>query len=141
MSEQDVANLRSFLDGWDPKADLEAWKRGEPRGTALFDPDVAYEDTILPDHVGETYRGYDGIARATERWLKPFDTLATPLDRVVGDGEVLVSIHRVHAKAHHTGMEFAESLAYLWTFRDGKVMHLKSYWDPADALEAAGLTE
>jgi ketosteroid isomerase-like protein len=141
MPDEDVANLRSFLEDWDPKADLAAWKRGEPRGTSLFDPEVGYEDTFLPDHAGETYRGYDGIAGATERWLEPFDTMATDLDRVVGDGDVLVSIHRFHAKAHYTGMEFDESLAYVWTFRDGKVIHLKSYWDPAEALEAAGLAE
>ena len=110
-------------------------------GASLFDPEVAYEDTILPDHAGETYRGYDGIARATERWLEPFDSMAAPLDRIVGDGEVLVSIHRMHARTHHTAMEFNETIAYVWTFRDGRVVHLKTYWDPADALEAAGLTE
>jgi ketosteroid isomerase-like protein len=38
-------------------------------------------------------------------------------------------------------MEFEESLAYVWTSRDGKVVHLKSYWEPTDALKAAGLSE
>ena len=37
MSEDDAFNLREFLEGWDPKADLEAWKRGQPRGVSLFD--------------------------------------------------------------------------------------------------------
>lgn len=78
MSQQDVANLRHFLESWDPRTDLEAWKRGEPRGLSLFDPEMTYEDTILPDHVGETYRGYDGLARATERWLEP-STASSPI--------------------------------------------------------------
>jgi len=38
-------------------------------------------------------------------------------------------------------MEFDQSYAYIWTFRDGKVVHLISYLDPGDALEAGGLSE
>jgi ketosteroid isomerase-like protein len=141
MSEKDVANLRAFLESWDPRGDLDAWKRGEPRGEDLFDPEVAYEDTILPDHAGEVYRGYDGVARATERWLEPFESMTVELEDIVGTGDRLVSIHRIHAVAHHTGMSFDESVAYAWTFRDGRVVHLKTYWDPADALRAAGLDD
>ena len=31
--------------------------------------------------------------------------------------------------------------AYLWRFEGGKVVYLKSYRDPQQALEAAGLSE
>jgi hypothetical protein len=30
----------------------------------------AFEAANLPDHSGETYRGLEGVARATERWLE-----------------------------------------------------------------------
>ena len=89
-----MEKLRGFLEGWDPKTDLEAWNRGEA-DLSLFDPKMAYEDTILPDHAGETYQGYEGVARATERWLEPFEALTVELDRIVGTGDRLVSIHRV----------------------------------------------
>jgi len=48
-------NLRAF---W------ETWNTSETPDMSLLDPEVTYEDTILPDHVGETYRGHDGVARA-----------------------------------------------------------------------------
>jgi hypothetical protein len=32
-------------------------------------------------------------------------------------------------------------LAYAWTLRDGKVIHFRSFRDPEQALEAAGLRE
>jgi ketosteroid isomerase-like protein len=140
MSEEDLEKLRGFLEGWDPKATLEAWYRGEA-DISLLDPEIAYEDTILPDHVGETYHGYEGIARATERWLEPFERVTVELERIVGTGDRLVSIHHVEMKAEHTGLDFDMDLAYVWTFRDGKVIHLKSFWDPGEALEAAGLSE
>ena len=141
MSEENAAAVQAYLNDWDPQADLDAWKRGEPRGLPLFDPEMEYEDTILPDHAGETYRGYEGLARATERWLEPFKSMTVELERIVGTGDRLVSIHRFHAVAAHTGMEFNDSVAYVWTLREGKVVHLKSYWDPADAVAAAGLSE
>jgi ketosteroid isomerase-like protein len=141
MSQENVDNLRGFLEAWDPRAAVEAWKRGETVDLSLVDPEIAYEDTILPDHVGETYHGYEGVFRSIDRWLEPFETLTIELERIVGTGDRLVSIHLVHSKARHTGIEFDTRVAYLWTFRDGKVIQMKSYLDSADALEAAGLRE
>ena len=138
MSPDNVENLRALLETWDIRASLEAWKRGEA-DVSLFDPEVAYEDTILPDQVGETYRGLEGVARATERWIEPYEELTVVLEKVVGEGDRIVSIHRAIAKARHTGIEFELPVAYAWTFRDGKVLHFKSFRDPAEALEAVGL--
>ena len=137
MSQENVENLRADLEAWD----LEAWKRGEA-DVSLLDPEVTYEDTILPDHVGETYRGHEGVIRATERWIEPYEDLAIELERIVGTGDRLVSIHRFRARARHTGIEFVDlPVAYLWEFRDGKVIHFRSYRSAEETLEAAGLSE
>jgi ketosteroid isomerase-like protein len=37
-------------------------------------------------------------------------------------------------------MEVEGRYAYLWRFREGKVVYLKSYGNPAEALEAARLS-
>src|SRR5438552_2358534 len=84
MAPGNVENLRAFLEA----LDLEAWRRGEG-GMSLLDPNVIYEDTTLPDHVGETYRGPEGVARATERWLEPYEQLTIELEQVVGAGDRL----------------------------------------------------
>jgi len=136
MSQDNVETLRAFLETWD----MEAWKRGEA-DLSLLDPEVTYEDTILPDHVGETYRGHEGVIRATERWIEPYEDLTIVLERIVGEGDRLVSIHRARSRARHTGIEFEGPLAYFWTLRNGSVIHLRSYLDPAEALESAGLSE
>ena len=31
-------------------------------------------------------------------------------------------------------------MAYVWTFRDGKVIHFRSYRDPDEAVKNAGLS-
>ena len=135
LSQEHVEKLRAVLSVWD----LEAWRRGEFDASVL-DPEVAYEDTTLPDHIGETYTGYDGVARATRRWSEVYETLSVDLERIVGSGDRLVSIHHVRAKARQSGIEDEGHVAYLWTFRDGKVVHFRSYRDPDEALEAAGLS-
>ena len=104
---------------------------------SLFDPEVAYEDTVLPDHVGEVYRGHEGMARAWTRWVEGSERLLVELEQIVEVGDRIVSIHRIQSKARHTGIEFDARLAYLWTFRDGRIIHFRSYLDPQQAIEAA----
>ena len=70
---------------------------GEPN-MSMFDPEVVYEDGNLPDHIGETYHGVEGVIRATERWTEPFEELTVELERIVGSGECLVSVHRFRSR-------------------------------------------
>ena len=135
MSQENVENLRTLLEAWS----VEAWKQGEDM--SLLDPEVVYEDTTLPDHVGETYRGHEGVSRATARWVEPYETFSIELERIVDAGDRLVSIHRVRARARHTGIEAEGQVAYLWTFQGGKVIRFESFREPNDALEAVGLSE
>jgi ketosteroid isomerase-like protein len=118
------------------------WKSFTPDGhfdMSILDPDVIYEDSNLPDHIGEEYRGHEGIARAAARWAESYESLTVELERIVGHGDRLVSIHHVRSKARYSGIEEEGPVAYTWTFRDGKVIHFRSYRDPAEALEAAQL--
>ena len=132
MSRENVDDLRAF---W------ETWNTREAPDMSLLDPEVTYEDTILPDHVGETYRGPEGVARALARWFEPFEEITISLERIVGEGDCLVSIHHVRTKAKHTGLVFDSPLAYVYTLREGKVIHFKSFWDPQQALKDVGLEE
>jgi ketosteroid isomerase-like protein len=142
MSQENVEALRAFLETWSREPwTPEAWQRGDVIDMHLLDPDVAYEDTVLPDHFGEAYRGHEGIVRAGQRWVESSEWLLVELEEIVGAGDRLVSIHRVRSKARHTGIEFGTPLAYAWTFRDGKVIHFQSFLDPAQALAAVGLSE
>ena len=109
---------------------------------SLLDPEVVYEADVLPDQVGETYRGHEGLARATKTWLEPIQEGGmVELERVVGTGDSVVSIHRARGRARYTGIELDAPYAYLWRFRDGKVVYFKALGDPQEALKAVGLKE
>ena len=135
MSQQNVENVRAFFQTWDPWE----WARGE--GMALFDPALVYEGDFLPDHVGESYRGYDGLARATRQWLEPIQEVTVELERIIGTGDDLVSVQQASGRMRHTGIHFDQVYTWLWRFRGGKVTYLKTFGDTQAALKAAGLAE
>ncbi len=142
MSQENVERLRAFLEPWGRERwTPEAWERGEVIDMSLLDAEVVYEDENLPDHAGEAYRGHEGIRRAARRWVEPNEWLWVELKQIIGEGDRLVSIHRVRNKGSYSGIAFDAPLAYAWTFRDGKIIHFQSFREPQDALEAAGLSE
>jgi ketosteroid isomerase-like protein len=144
MSQENVENLRGYLESWNGRT-LQGQSRpwegilSSEVVADLFDPDVVYEDGNPPDHVGESYRGLDGVIRAAERWVEPCEWLIVELERILDAGDRVVSIHRAQMQMRYNGIEFGSPMAYVYTFRDGKIVHFRSYVDPSEALEAVGL--
>jgi ketosteroid isomerase-like protein len=63
------------------------------------------------------------------------------LEEIIGTGDCLVSVHRTRARAKDVDIELSEPLAYVWTFREGRIIHFRSIRDRAEALEVAGLQD
>jgi ketosteroid isomerase-like protein len=142
MADANIQSLRALTGQWNTQNLCqigEAWRRGEVDMSLFIAPEVTYEDDAMPDHIGETYCGHDGMIRALESLSGPFEELTLELERIVGTGDRLVSIHRLRAKATHTGIEFDEPIAYLWVFREGRIIRVRGFRNPAEALKAAGL--
>jgi ketosteroid isomerase-like protein len=136
--------VRTFPAGPDfvriPRDDAvwAAWSRA---GAPAYAPEFAYEDDFLSDHAGETYHGLDGLRRAWTGFVEPFEEMSYELDRIVGSGDRIVSIHRVRTKARYTGIVQDFRVAYIWTFRGGRLIHCRGFQDADEALKAAGLEE
>jgi ketosteroid isomerase-like protein len=132
MSEENVETIRRLWAALD--------EGGMEAVLPFLDPEVVYEDEVLPDHVGESYRGPEGLSRAWSRWTEPWEAFETELKwaRDAGDDEV-VSFHHVRARGKGSGVEMEFDYAYVWRLRDGKIVYNKSFADAAEALAAAGL--
>jgi ketosteroid isomerase-like protein len=144
MSDTNVERLRALTAQWSNQNFRQlgqAWRRGDVDLSLFVAPDVTYEDDAMPDHIGEIFRGHEGLIRALESLSEPFEQLTLGLERIVGTGDHLVSIHRLRAKAMRTGIEFDEQIAYVWSFLDGRVVCLRGYRDLDEALKAVGLEE
>ena len=135
MSQQIVEGIRAYLETFDSSA----LSRGEVDCPFLAS-DVTYADEILPDHVGEVYRGREGIGRAGRAFLAPYEKHSIEFERIIDAGDCVVSVHRFRATARHTGIEFDVPLAWLFKLRNGEVIHWHAYGSDEEALEAAGMS-
>jgi ketosteroid isomerase-like protein len=135
MSQENVELVRK---------EWKAWMAGSPYelgNMSWIDTDVVYDDDILPDHVGETYHGHAGMRKAWGIATEPWENFKAELDWARDAGEEVVSCHRARGRGKESGIEMQDHYAYVWRFKDGKVVYLKSYRNPDDALKAAGLLE
>src|SRR6476660_2626421 len=119
MSRENVGKVRAYLEAWGGEVlrpESRPFQRiGSMEVTvALYAPDYVYEDAILPDHIGESYRGLDASVRAAETWIEPLEWLVVDLDQIIDAGERVVSLHRARVKMKHTGIEFESPLAYVF---------------------------
>ena len=109
---------------------------------SFLDPEVTYEDDILPDHIGELYRGHEGIQRAWTQSLEPVKggVWENELIWARDAGDAVVSCHHVRFQGEASGIKVEFDYAYIWKLRKGKIFYCKAFRDPSDALEAAGLS-
>src|SRR3979411_1165661 len=141
MWQENVEKLRASLASWDGEMLRPETRPFDGINTAnfssgLFAPDAVYEDAVLPDHVGEVYRGLDGFIRSGETWMQPYDWLLVELEQIIEPDEHVVSLHRARVKMRHTGIEFESPLAYVFAFQDGMVVHQRAFVDHSEALKA-----
>jgi ketosteroid isomerase-like protein len=124
-----VFDYRSAADGLlDP-----LWER-------YAHPDLELEPPPIYPDMG-VYRGLDEIRgffrMLTEVWEEwGFE----PGEMEVAGDHVLVPV-RLHARGRGSGLELPGEGFHVWTFRDGKVARVHTFFDEAQARGAAGLPD
>ena len=133
MSQENVEIVRRSWEGF---------MKGDATALAVLESDVVYEDDLLPENAGQTYRGVKAMQKAWSVWREPWDVLETDIEWVRAAGtDQVVSCHRARMRGKGSGIKAELRYAYLWRFRAGKIVYCKSFGDPSEALEAAGLSE
>ena len=133
MSQENVeAFSRAFEAG--SRFDAEAVLEG-------LHPDVEWH-AMLPMLGGDAvYRGHEGV----RAWLRDLEEafaethLEFPEIRDLGDR--IVAIGRLRARGRESGAETEMPIAYVVEFKNRKGFRVRTYLDPKEALEAAGLRE
>jgi ketosteroid isomerase-like protein len=64
------------------------------------------------------------------------------IDRVVDLGSDRLAVFgRFRARGHGSGAEVSGRYGQLWSIREGRILRVRTYANPEEALEAAGLRE
>ena len=132
MSQENVEMLRGLY---------RQWAIGDLVGD--FDPEVEYSriGAQTPAMEGQ-WRGIDELVAAMRQYIQAFSDLRIEAERIIdlGGDRVLV-LSRQTARGKQSGVPIEHETGDLFTLRNGKIVRLYSYWDRADALKAAGLSE
>ena len=119
------------------------WARGNMKaGVELFDPEIVF-DSFMPDSNERVVAHGPGEVEAFMReflsqWRE--HRLVGEDFRSVDPDKVFVTGYQA-ATGRQSGVAVQDAMHSVWTFRDGKVVHLFFDRDRTRALEAAGLEE
>jgi ketosteroid isomerase-like protein len=138
MSDENVEiATRAFAEF---QAGLATGNPAAPIDAGLIAPGIAW---IVPTAPGlrPVYRGREEFIEFMHTWTEDFDW-SIELDRVIDAGNdrvVVISHQRAAGKA--SGVPVELHMGALWELEGGQVIRIENFFDPADALKAAGLSE
>jgi len=132
MTEENVEVVQSFY---------RAWARGEfPGPVHLMDPGIEYVNPAEAVEPGIRC-GLTEFAEAVEKILEGWETWEMEPEQFTPVGDQVAVVLRYRARGRGSGIEVEGQESALWTLRDRKVLRYAWFHRPADALEAAGLSE
>jgi ketosteroid isomerase-like protein len=107
--------------------------------SAELDPEMEY--TPVEEQV--VYRGPEAATRYAERWVEAWETFSAEVEEVESApaaDRVFVAL-RFRGRGTGSGVEIDERGYWVYELRGGRLYRISEYSDPAEALEAAGLSE
>ncbi len=125
MSQENVDIVRAIYDGWAKRTSV----------AHLIVPDLEY---VNPPYAVEAGIRHDRDALDGVRDVYPDFRIDAQRYIDVGDDVVVIGIARGTGAS---GVEIQWRQGYIWTIKDGRAIRFRWFNDPAEALEAAGLSE
>jgi ketosteroid isomerase-like protein len=134
VSKQNVEVLRRLYDRF---AQGDFWAARD-----VLDPEIEWEwSASMMDVVGgqrTTYRGPDGVERALRDWLEAWDWFWVEADELFPAGDKVLASIRRRGRAKGSELELETRAFDVWTMKNGKAIHYKTYDDREEAFEAVG---
>ena len=135
MSQEDVEAFERGLDAAN-RRDVEALLE-------WADPAVEWHPALPVLLEGESmvYRGHEGVRTLFRDIYEAFAEFHVEISEIRDLDDRIVAIGSMRARGRESGAETEATLAYLVQLKNGKAIQIRSYLDPKQALEAAGLSE
>jgi ketosteroid isomerase-like protein len=131
MSQENVEAVQALFDTWNA-GDINAFR-------ASFDPDATIVRGLEGWPEPGPFVGRDAIVRQFERVGQAWDASTLEATSLIDGGDRIVVRWAWHGAGH--GPEWKMEASAVCTVRQGKVLQLAYFWDHADALKSAGLSE
>ena len=135
MSQENVEIVQRGFDAYN-RRDVEAMLED-------LDPEIEWHPAISAPLEGEAtvYRGHEGV----RMWVRDLDDVFAEIHAEYSEvrdlGERIVAIGQIRMRGTGSGAETESPLASVTDFKNGKAIRFRTYLDPRQALQAAGLSE
>ncbi len=104
----------------------------------VTDPAVEWHTSISVISEGGAYHGHDGVRQYLSDLDETFELLEPTLDRVLDVGDLVLAVGRLHYRGKASGVETDVPMGWVFKFREGKVLYVRAFRDPEQALGALG---
>jgi ketosteroid isomerase-like protein len=131
MSEENVEIAQEIFGAWE-RADFSSVEWA----------DQAVEFKLQSGADESVHRGIEAMGQAWAEWLRAWDEFKVEANEFIDLGDDVLVLVEFGGRGKASGVPTeAMSGGCLFSFRDGRVIRLTTFTDPAGALEAAGLSE
>ena len=120
----------------------EAWNQGDfDAGWELCDADLVADrsNSLGPD--ARIYRRRAEVEQFFNQWRASWAATRWEIERYIDGGDKVVVSGRLHVRGVESGATVEANVNQVATLRDGKIVHIKLFQTPDEALTAAGLRE
>jgi ketosteroid isomerase-like protein len=131
MSQERVEIVRR---GW------EAFNRGDPAFLTDFAEDAEFEEDPAFPEAG-VYRGREEIAGYIRGFQEQMRDHRFEVEEVRDLGDQVLALLHETARGASSGVHVDQRPAFLFEFRDARIVRMRAYLDRAEALRAVGLEE
>ena len=133
MSQENVEIVRRVSDAYN-RRDVGAML-GE------LHPEVEWHPWLQIQLGGEAtvYRGHDGVRKGIRELEEAFSEIQSEQTDFRDLGEQVVAIGHLRGRGNESGAMTESAIAWIVEFKSGKVIRVREYLDPKQALEAVGL--
>src|SRR4051794_8770245 len=135
MSEENAEAFKRGLDAGN-RRDIESFLE-------TLDPEVEWHPGLAALLEGEAtvYRGREEVREMFQDLFEAFADLRFEISEIRDLGDRVLAVGEMRGRGTESGVEIESPWAYLIQFRNGKATHVRTYLDPKEALEAAGLLD
>jgi ketosteroid isomerase-like protein len=135
MSEE---NVEAFKRG------NAAWNRGDIDAMLEVDDPEVEVHAVAPAMLGgesTVYRGHEGVRELFRDVHEAFVEHRIEISEIRDLGERVLAVGQLRMRGTGSGAEVESPIAYVDEFKNGKIIRIDDFFDPKEALEAAGLSE
>jgi ketosteroid isomerase-like protein len=134
MSQENAQIVRSWVAAFNHPDDVRGFVQ-------LWDSDCEFFTLFATQLADAPYTGHDGLRNYLTERAQAWAELRIEADDVREVDDRIVVTGRIRGRGRRSSLEIEQPIGLVFELRDSQVLRVRSYSDPAEALEAAGLRE